>query len=157
MLRSGARPGQSVLVTGTLGGSLSGRHLRFVPRLAEAADLGDRFSPGAMIDISDGLSTDAEHLAFESGIAIRLLAERIPVADAAGADDPLGHALSDGEDFELLFTLDAEEAAEAERTGLAGTRVRVVGEGVTGEPCVTLITPDGTERPLGAEGYEHFR
>jgi thiamine-monophosphate kinase len=157
VLRSGARPGQSVLVTGALGGSLAGRHLRFVPRLAEAQELCERFRPGAMIDLSDGLSTDASHIAAESGVHIRLFAGRVPVADAAGPDDPLGHALSDGEDFELLFTLDAEEARRAESAGLAGTAVRIVGEVIAGNPGVTLVGEDGAERPLGAEGYEHFR
>jgi len=157
VLRSGAKPGQSVLVTGSLGGSRSGRHLTFTPRVDEALELVAQFRPGAMIDLSDGLSTDAAHVAAESGVRIRLSADRIPVADAARDGDPLTRALSDGEDFELLFTLDESAAREVERTGLAGTPVHIVGEVLAGEPGVVLATADGRERVLRPEGYEHFR
>jgi thiamine-monophosphate kinase len=156
--RDGAVPGQAVLVSGSLGGSLGGRHLRFPPRQEEALELVARTRPGAMIDLSDGLSSDARHLAAESGVRIRLHAGRIPVSAAAGEGDAgLRRALNDGEDFELLFTLDPGDAAEMERSGLAGTPVRIVGEVLEGSPGVTLVRPDGTEEPLLPGGYEHFR
>lgn len=157
--RAGARPGEVVLVTGELGGSLAGRHLGFVPRLREAEALVGKFAPGAMIDLSDGLSTDARHVAEESGVTIVVAADRVPVAPAAGrAGDPaaLAAALNDGEDFELLFTLPADQADAACAEGLAGTRVTRIGEVVAGGATVRIRRPDGREEELRAGGYEHF-
>ena len=155
VLRSGARVGQSVLVTGELGGSLSGRHLDFVPRQREALELIGRFRPGAMIDLSDGLSTDAGHVAEASGVRLRLRSDLVPVA-AAATGGGLSSALNDGEDFELLFTLDSEAAAEVERTGLAGTRVTRIGEVREGPAGVSLADAAGHEVPLERGGYEHL-
>jgi thiamine-monophosphate kinase len=161
VLRSGARPGQALLVTGSLGGSLAGRHLRFVPRQAEALTLVERATPGAMIDLSDGLSTDAWHLARESGVTLRIRADRVPVSDAARAADDgrsgLDHALTDGEDFELLFTVSETEAAAIVREGLAGTPVTRIGEVAPGGPAVVLVDADGDEEPLPPRGWEHLR
>ena len=104
--RSGARAGDTVYVTGVLGGSLGpdglGRHLTFVPRLSEALALAGALAERlhAMIDLSDGLGRDASHLAERSGVQIEIDAERVPCAD--GADWP--RAMSDGEDYELCFT-----------------------------------------------------
>ena len=155
--RSGARPGQILCVTGALGGSREGRHLRFAPRNREALELVSIETPGAMIDLSDGLSTDAGHLARESGARIRIHATRIPVSDAARRTaDPLRSALNDGEDFELLFSVSAPVAERLELEGLAGTPVTRVGVVVTGAPGVFLVRADGTEEELRAGGYEHF-
>jgi thiamine-monophosphate kinase len=161
VLRSGARPGEAVFVTGRLGGSLSGRHLRFTPRNAEALVLVAGGPVGAMIDLSDGLSSDAGHLARESRARIVLEAARIPVSEAArtAADgrSALSHALDDGEDFELLFTAPPERASGLEQDGLAGTQVTRIGQVKTGEPGVFLIDEAGREEPLRAGGFEHFR
>src|SRR5438045_1675412 len=75
ILRSGARPGDWLLVTGPLGGSIAGKHLDFTPRVAEALALQGHCTPHAMIDLSDGLAGDAGHLATESGCAATLLAD----------------------------------------------------------------------------------
>jgi thiamine-monophosphate kinase len=152
VLRSGAVPGHALLVTGDLGGSLAGRHLRFRARQAEALELVGRCEPGAMIDVSDGLSTDAWHLARESGVTIRIAPDQVPVSPVAqGLADPLRHALEDGEDFELLFTVPAAAAEEIERSGLAGTPVTRIGEVLEGDVQVLL-----GDEPLDAGGYEHF-
>jgi thiamine-monophosphate kinase len=160
ILRSGARPGEAVFVTGRLGGSLAGRHLRFAPRQAEALALVAGGRVGAMIDLSDGLSSDAGHVARASGVRLLLLADRIPISEAArsAADgrSALSRALDDGEDFELLFTAPHERAAALERDGLAGTPVTRIGEVRAGEGVV-LRSADGREAPLEAGGYEHFR
>jgi thiamine-monophosphate kinase len=140
---------------------MAGRHLRFVPRQAEALELVSRCAPGGMIDLSDGLSIDTWHLARESGVRIRLRAADIPLSPAAaGAEDDrpaLTHALDDGEDFELLFTASPEDAASLVADGLAGTPVTRIGEVLEGAPEVTIVGADGQEAPLVEGGYEHFR
>jgi thiamine-monophosphate kinase len=70
VLRSGARVGDVIVVTGELGGSLLGRHVRFMPRVKEAQAIARGYSPHAMIDISDGLSSDLAHVAIESGVVV---------------------------------------------------------------------------------------
>jgi thiamine-monophosphate kinase len=127
--RAGARPGDVVFVTGPLGGSLpSKRHLLFTPRLAEAEELVSRYGVTAMIDVSDGLASDLRHILAESRVSGRLDAAAIPVhpdvAAAFGSLDAaaaLAHALGDGEDFELCFTVGPEIAARllAERPDAA--------------------------------------
>jgi thiamine-monophosphate kinase len=107
VLRSGAKPGDVLFVSGTLGGSLQGKHLSFEPRLQEGRFL--RQWATSMIDISDGLASDLRHLVEMSRTGALLDASQIPVSIAAwrmnDGRPPLEHALFDGEDFELLFTI----------------------------------------------------
>jgi thiamine-monophosphate kinase len=156
ILRSGARSGEVVAVTGRLGGSLAGRHLRFVPRQDEALELVRRFAVGAMIDLSDGLSSDVRHLADRSGVRVRLRREWIPISEEARSADPLASALNDGEDFELLFTVSPEAGLALSREGLCGTPVTVVGEVLPGPAGVSICDDHGRESELAAGGYEHF-
>lgn len=106
--RAGARPGDRIFVTGPLGGSILGKHLRFIPRLREAWRLRPRAT--AMIDISDGFALDLSRLCEASGVGARVDLSRVPVSAAARrlakrtGRDPLEHALFDGEDYELLYT-----------------------------------------------------
>ena len=117
--RNGARPGDRILVTGTLGGSLLGRHFDFQPRVREALVLAERYQLHAAMDISDGLSLDLSRMAAASGCGARLVLERVPISPAAhewsrqlaDGSTPLDHALSDGEDFELLLAVPPAEAA----------------------------------------------
>ncbi len=159
--RSGARPGDAVCVTGRLGGSARGRHLTFRPRIEEALALAERFDLHAMIDVSDGLSTDALHIAEASGVGIGLRAEDIPVADDAFAlagetgREPLWHALNDGEDYELLFCLPEGQAGELARTGIGGTPVSIIGD-VTVRRESYLEDRAGRRGPLKAQGWEHL-
>ena len=160
ILRSGAKTGDAILVTGTLGGSRLGRHLRFRPRQAEGLTLNQRYRPHAMIDVSDGLAIDLHHVLDESGVGAVVRAEQIPVSeDAARAAElsgrtPLDHALGDGEDYELLFTMDqatAERLLADQPFDVAVTRIgEIVASGAT------LVMPGGTERPLEPSGWEHF-
>ncbi|MFT3990945.1 MAG: thiamine-phosphate kinase [Luteolibacter sp.] len=107
-LRSTARPGDSILVTGNLGGSLGGKHLTFTPRLREAAWLVRRFKPTAMMDLSDGLAKDLPRLAKASGTGFSINPEKIPRTPGS----TLQQALGDGEDFELLFTLEEQNVPQ---------------------------------------------
>ena len=120
LLRSGARPGDRILVTGSFGGSILGKHLDFEPRVAEALLLAERYELHAGIDVSDGLSLDLSRLAGESGCGAVVDLLQIPVSEAAHAlaaqnadgRTALDHALADGEDFELVLAA-PPEAAEA--------------------------------------------
>lgn len=151
VLRSTARPGDRVFVTGHLGGSLaSGRHLSFEPRLIEAdwltSTLGDRL--GAMIDLSDGLGLDASRLAEASGLRIELDAIRLPLhAGVAGWKQGLG----DGEDYELCLTASGNVPAQCPATGTPITRV---GRVVKGAGCV-ILAPDGTIHDTARFGFAH--
>jgi thiamine-monophosphate kinase len=158
--RAGARPGDQVLVTGALGGSIFGRHLAFAPRIAEAALLHERYGLSAMIDVSDGLGSDLRHVMAASGCAARLTRAAIPVhADAARHADglaPLAHALSDGEDFELCFTLPAAAAERLLRERPLGDAVAItrIGEVIAaGAGTAQLAWENGEE--LVARGYVH--
>ncbi len=159
--RAGARPGDLVCVTGTLGGSIKGRHLGFRPRIREALALAENYGPHALIDISDGLSTDALHVAEASDVSIVLDGPSVPVSEAArelaseAGRDALWHALNDGEDYELLFCIAAKQAHELAADGLAGTPVTVIGEvGQSGPSLLKL--QDGSTRHLTAQGWEHL-
>ncbi len=159
--RAGAQPGDAICVTGQLGGSIRGRHLEFRPRIEEALALAERFGVHALIDISDGLSTDALHVAEASAVGMVLRASEIPISlDAVDlaketGRPPIWHALNDGEDYELLFCLSEAQAQEVVRTGLKGTVVSIVGD-VTSERESYLLASDGRREPLAAEGWEHL-
>jgi len=162
VLRSGARPGDAICVTGALGGSLLGRHLRVTPRAAEAAALVAGGDVHAMIDVSDGLSSDLGHVLDASGVGAEIRADRVPIhADAVrmSADDgrpPLEHALHDGEDFELCFTVAAERVAALVAGGLAGTPVSHVGTITASREFVIRDSARGPLRPMNRGGYDHF-
>lgn len=104
VLRSTGRPGDLLLVTGTLGGSLRGKHLHFTPRIREAGWLASRNALTAMMDLSDGLAKDLPRLAAASGCGFRLDTASLPLTDGCAIAD----ALNDGEDFELLIAVRPE-------------------------------------------------
>jgi thiamine-monophosphate kinase len=158
--RDGARPGDVVGVTGELGGSEAGRrllergelepvelvrrHLRPEPRLAEGRAVA-LAGATAMIDLSDGLATDAAHVAARSDVALRIELGRVPCAAGVGPEE----AASGGDDYELLFTIPPTRRAAAE----AAAPVRWLGEVAAGHGLV-LVGEDG--RPVeGLRGYEH--
>lgn len=163
VLRSGAQSGDIIFVTGSLGGSRAGKHLNFEPRLAAGQWLMRGGWATAMIDISDGLAADLRHLAEASGVGAEIEAEKIPVAPAAqtagGRLTPVQHALSDGEDFELLFTVPAERLAGLLREWPAAlnTACTAIGAVMPAGKGITLRQADGGKSRLKAKGYEHFR
>ena len=155
-LRSGAKPGDIICVTGVLGGSYkSKRHLTFVPRLNEARSLVKNFRITSMIDISDGLSTDLNHIAKESGVGACVYEELIPLSKDA---KNVSAALNEGEDFELLFTMPLREARRLARKGLGsnGVKITQIGEILDKKIGVKIIRPDGRVKDLKSKGFSHF-
>lgn len=144
VLRSWARAGDHVFVTGTIGGAVrSGKHLRFTPRVQEATEIAGALGENlrAMIDLSDGLGRDAGRVAAASGVRLEIEAGLIPLSDGAG---DVRSSIAEGEDYELLFTASATEAPHATRIG------RVVeGEGAM------MILEDGQTIDIGEEGWDH--
>jgi len=165
VLRSGAKPADVIFVTGELGGSLAGKHLEFEPRLREARWLAQTFQIHAMIDLSDGLAGDLPHILKASGVGAELLATAIPISIAArraaksssSAKTPLLAALTDGEDFELLFTTSSGNAVnllDSWKVQFPNVRLSCIGK-VTTSQGVTIRDKQGA-RPLTVHGYEHF-
>lgn len=164
VLRSGAQPGDAICVTGQLGYSLAGWHLDFVPRLPEAQRLHARYRLHSMIDLSDGLGSDLFHIVGESRCGAVLQADAIPIRpvsqgespDGTGARSPLEHALHDGEDFELLFTLEENEAQRLvgeQPLAEFGATVSRIGR-ITAEAGV-WIEQSGRCSPLARGGFVH--
>jgi thiamine-monophosphate kinase len=158
--RSGGRPGDALFVTGPLGGSIHGRHLRPRPRIGVGLALRQGGLAGACIDISDGLATDLHRLCRASGAGALLESWRVPIhpdARRGGERDPLSRALFDGEDYELLFAVPPEEAARVASEGVAKRRVHRVGRLVHPAAGVVVQGEDGLVHPLPDAGWSHFR
>jgi len=160
--RSGARPGDAICITGPLGGSLLGRHLRPEPRIEAALAMNRAVALHAMIDISDGLASDLQHILDESGgLGATLDAELIMIhADAYAAArldgrTPLDHALNDGEDFELCFTLEPDDLKHLRIAPAFAPEVRRIGT-IEVEPGLRLRTPDDLVAPLSPRGFDHL-
>lgn len=155
-LRSGARPGDGVYVTGRLGGSLaSGRHLTVRPRTFEGQWLAGLLKQDlhAMMDVSDGLGVDAARLASSSGVRIELEAELLP----AQFDSDWRGALGDGEDYELLFTVAEDRARELGMRNVAprlGTPISRIGVVTAGEGC-GVHEATGEIHDAAEFGWEH--
>ena len=145
VLRSGARPGDVLFVTGRLGGSRAGKHLDFTPRLAEARWLVQNFRPHAMMDLSDGLAADLPRLARASRCGFTLDESLLPITPGCTVQQ----ALSDGEDFELLIALSPRDA-----TGIETKWRRTFGKlPLTQIGRVTQPSPLNTQLP---HGHDHF-
>ncbi|HKQ37029.1 MAG TPA: AIR synthase-related protein, partial [Verrucomicrobiae bacterium] len=165
LTRSGSQVGDAVFVTGELGGSLAGKHLEFEPRLAEAHWLAEHFPIHAMIDISDGLAGDLRHLMQAAHLGAEILSRAIPISRAAklqthaesSAKPPLLAALTDGEDFELLFTLPSKQAVpliDAWKKQFPKLKLSCIGK-MTAEAGLKIRDKDGV-RQLNLKGYTHF-
>lgn len=179
--RSGARPGDLIFVTGTLGDSGAGleivrngkpdkkrasagtehlieRHLRPVPRVAWGKKLAASGLVTAMIDVSDGLSSDLGHICEESGCGADIYADKIPLSKALRSVKALRrleleYALSGGEDYELLFTASVEDE---KRIKSIKTGATVIGA-ITTRRGMRLFFPTGEVKALEQSGYDHFR
>lgn len=151
VLRSSAKVGDSIFVSGSLGGSIYGKHLSFVPRIDEARYLTGNYKINSMIDISDGLSLDLYRMCKSSRVGAVIYEELIPVSRAAKSKN---EALYMGEDFELLFTLSAKEARRLIKE--KGDVFRKIGSIVKERRGLKLITQDALEKDLEIKGYQHF-
>jgi thiamine-monophosphate kinase len=175
VLRGGARPGDEVWVTGTLGASaaavavwergevpspaLRAAFARPTPRVSAARALAETGALRALVDLSDGLAGDAGHLAAAAGVRIVVEVARVPVAAAAvealGGERALDAALHGGEDYELCFTA-APGAIGADAAGaIAPVSLTRVGRVEAGEG-VWLEADDGSLRPVARGGFSHF-
>ncbi len=145
-LRSGGKPGDTLYVTGRLGGSFSGKHLDFQPRLAEGQWLAASAHPTAMMDLSDGLATDLPRLAEASGCSFALNTQAVPRMPGCSIEQALG----DGEDFELLLALPASRAVRVEKEWkLKFPRLPLT--------CIGALAPRSRRTPhLPTHGYDHF-
>ncbi len=178
--RDGARPGDRVGVTGALGGAGAGllllerklggldaetgealiaRQVRPRPRI-EAGQALARAGVHAMIDVSDGIASDAVRIAERSGVLIEVRLSRLPIDDGVDAVasqagiDPIELAASAGEDYELLFTVADDATGEAEAAAdMAGASVTWIGR-VTDGSGVRLLDEDGRERSV--RGWDHL-
>jgi thiamine-monophosphate kinase len=160
--RDGARAGDAIVVTGEFGGSILGKHFDFEPRVQEALSLNDRYELHAGMDVSDGLSLDLARLcqASDCGAIIDLAA--IPIAAAAydlarsrsDGQTALDHALSDGEDFELLLAVPAAPARQMVDDRPFDTPLTIIGEFVR-EPGLWQRQPTGELVALPPRGYLH--
>jgi thiamine-monophosphate kinase len=163
--RSGARPGDAILVTGEFGGSILGRQFDFVPRVREALWLAEHADMHAAIDVSDGLSLDLSRLCEASGCGAVVELERVPVSKAAfeleGQETgdrkqgtAIDHALGDGEDFELILAVPPDIAADLVERQPLGVRLTRIGQFIA-EPGLFCSGKDGNRKLLAPRGYEH--
>lgn len=154
--RDGARDTDVIGVTGTLGGSGRRKHLEFEPRVQEALELARTVTVHAMIDISDGLSTDLNRICCQSGVGAMIEASAIPISEEAKVrTDPLTAALNEGEDFELLFTLAPGQWEALRESWSDSVPITPVGK-ATATPGMRIVMPDGHVTRLAPAGYEHL-
>ena len=152
--RSGAKVGDVICVTGSLGGSLAGKHLHFTPRVHEALAMTKVAQIGAMMDITDGLSADLNRICMQSKVGATLEMEKLPISDAAKkTDDPYYAVFNDGEDFELLFTLAEEEYKKLEP--LSDVQITQIGK-ITDSMKMQALWEDGRIVDIKAGGYDHL-
>ncbi len=183
LTRAGAKPGDLIFVTGELGDSAAGleilkygargsrvrrtlavpkrlieTHLRPTPRVEWGRTIARSHCAHAMIDISDGLSSDLGHICEQSRVGAMIAAEKIPLslalrkAAAHLVNIPVHYALSGGEDYELLFTAPAEKLRKLRSLEVP---LHEIGE-ITQDRAILILDHDGKQKPLKATGYTHF-
>jgi thiamine-monophosphate kinase len=182
--RSGAKVGDALVVTGTLGDSAAGlesilhpspkgkevesllikRHLTPIPRFVAGRYLSTHQAASSAIDLSDGLSSEIHHLCEASGVGIEIHEEALPLSDsllhfcAERKLDPIEFALNGGEDYELLFTVPLTKISDVvqKMPSQTGDSVKAIGRVVPKAKGVTFITRAGQVKPLKAGGFDHF-
>lgn len=162
LTRGGAQPRDAIVVTGAFGGSILGRHFDFTPRVAESLYLHEHYRLDAATDVSDGLSLDLWHICEESNCGAELDLAAIPIHKdahrfATQLDDgstPLDHALSDGEDFELILAVPQEELPTLLADHKLSAALTAIGR-FTAERGLWSFDPTGARRSLEPRGYQH--
>lgn len=166
VMRSGARAGDLIGVTGRLGGSILSKHFHFEPRIHEAKFLVNHVKPSAMIDISDGFTQDLEHVIRDSRVGARVNLLKIPVSQDArekakgNLKNALKSALTDGEDFELIFTVSQSNKKWLDQNWekhFPKTPLTWVGKIEKGKNLVWMKGARQVSDPAGRKkGYQHF-
>ncbi|MBL8829266.1 MAG: thiamine-monophosphate kinase [Planctomycetaceae bacterium] len=160
LTRSGARVGDKILVTGSFGGSILGRHFTFTPRVREALKLCDRYQVHAAIDCSDGLSLDLARLAEASRCSATVDVDHVPISPDAqelsrrDGTPALEHALGNGEDFELIMAVPPRDADEMLADQPLNVPLTCIGEFGTGSG-LWQRSARGLRQPLEQRGYVH--
>lgn len=169
IMRSGSRPGDGIYVTGKLGGASAALDKLYAGRKAKPRDFPQHFHPlpriaigrflqakrlaSAMIDLSDGLSTDLAHICEESGVGAEILAEAIPLATIGKRGTKPRHALHGGDDYELLFTVPRGRHVPSR---IAGVPVTLIGQ-IQRRKGMVLMDGNGAGTELRPQGWEHFK
>lgn len=157
VLRSGAKAGDKILVTGSLGGSIFKKQFNFLPRIKEAGWLVSHGRINAMMDITDGLSLDLQRLVTASNAGAVLYKELIPISkDAYKTRDAFASAVNDGEDFELLITTpDADKLVKNWHN--KNVALTIIGQITNNKGRIELVDGNGKIKELAPRGYEHFK
>ena len=155
-MRCGAKKGDVILVTGSIGGSIKGKHLDFMPRVDAARELVKKFNIHSMIDITDGLLLDLWRVLDASGVGCRIYESAIPLSRDAGSFD---NAVRDGEDFELLFTMGMKESIGIRPVDIKFP-INIIGEVTDKRYGYRLIREGGSTEKIAprarSKGYLHF-
>jgi len=149
ILRSGAKEGDEVLITGPVRDGKK-THLDIVPRLEDARFLAEKYSVSSMIDVSDGIAMDMGRICRESGTGCRLKEEAIPLSRGLSLEDAMHY----GESFELLFTMSPDAAGRL--TAGEGGSYYAIGEVTRASDGMRITGKDGRERKLEMKGYKHL-
>jgi len=152
VLRSGAKEGDVIFVTGSIGGAFRSKHLNFTPRLKEARFLVEKFKIHSMIDVSDGLLADLGHVLESSNKGASIYERDVPISRNA---KDFNSAIKDGEDFELVFTLSKKEESRLVKTWPFRTRLSKIGK-LLRKKGIYIIRKDGGKEKVRVSGYTHF-
>ena len=150
----GAQDGDAIFVSGTFGGSIHGRHFDFEPRLRLSSHLAEHYQVNSATDASDSLTMDLMAIAKASGVSFKIDLDSVPISDdvqPSAAMSMLEHALSDGEDFELIFTVPPDVKTQLQNATNLPTAITKIGRVKTGSPGLY----DLKNKPIPIHGYEH--
>ena len=155
---NGAQVADRVIVSGSFGGSLGGRHLSFEPRIKLSNYLAGRYEIHAATDASDSLSLDLQLLAQASKVGVDLIGDKIPISEALKTADPqtqLDGALFDGEDFELILTMAPEVFEQVKNDPKVPCQLTDIGEVTPQQHGLRILDSHGTFNTLIPRGYVH--